>query len=274
MVELASSIHTDVDGIAAELSSLRSQLGDELDAVGLAGAAAGTHPRTLWQETVVSAASRYRGLGDSMRDLARREPTLALHVHIGIPVAEDATRALNGLRRSVRVLLALAANSSFWQGRDSGFSSTRTFIFQAFPRTGVPRLFEDYADYVATVDALIASGAVPDPSFLWWDVGLQPSLGTVEMRVMDAQSTVGEVAPLVALIQSLAGLDGDHSPPAHPDAGRADGHVPPARSRARSRRPGIGPPRPLAKECEPIYRPTERSGRCAAGSHTPDPRSS
>jgi glutamate---cysteine ligase / carboxylate-amine ligase len=204
VIELTSSIHTDVNSLRAELAWLRTQLGNELDAVGLAAAAAGTHPLTLWHETVVSAAARYRDLGDSMRVLARREPTLALHVHVGIPEAEDATRVLNGLRHNAPVLLALAANSPFWQGRDSGFASARAVIFQAFPQTGLPRFFEDYADYTTAVDALIASDAVPDPSFLWWDVRLQPALGTVEVRVMEAQSTLGEVAPLVALIQSLA----------------------------------------------------------------------
>jgi carboxylate-amine ligase len=172
--------------------------------MGLTAAAAGTHPLAVWQETKVSSAMRYRLLDQSMRLLGRREPTMALHVHLGVPDPEDAVRLLNGLRCSVPVLLALSANSPFWQGRDGGFASTRTLIFQAFPRTGLPRYFEDYSDYVETVDGLIASHAIPDPSFLWWDVRLQPTLGTVEVRVMDAQSTVGDVAPLVALIQSLA----------------------------------------------------------------------
>jgi carboxylate-amine ligase len=215
VIELASGIHTDVDGVCAELESLRNRLGNELHMMGLAAAAAGTHPLSVWKETVVSGAVRYRDLGDSLRVLARREPTLALHVHVGIPVPGDAIRVLNGLRRHVPVLLALAANSPFWQGRDSGLASARTAIFQAFPRTGLPRVFEDYADYVEAVDVLIASCAVRDPSFLWWDVRLQPALGTVEVRVMDAQSTVADVAPLVALIQSLARLEleGDSSPP-------------------------------------------------------------
>ena len=77
-------------------------------------------------------------------------------------------------------------------------------IFQAFPRAGLPRLYADYADSVDAVDALVAPGAIPDPSFLWWDVRLQPALG---VRATDAQSTVWEVAPLVALIQSLARLE-------------------------------------------------------------------
>ena len=214
VVELATGIHPDVDGVVAELTSLRNRLSCELAAMGLAVAAAGTHPLTVREETEVSGAVRYRALDDSLRVLARREPTMALHVHVGAPDPEDAIRLLNGLRRNIPVLLGLSANSPFWQGRDSGFASARTVIFQAFPRTGPPRLFADYAAYVDTVDELIAPGAIPDPSFLWWDARLQPALGTVEVRVMDAQSRVRDITPLVALIQSLARLELEGEPSA------------------------------------------------------------
>ena len=212
VVELATGIHAGVGGVVAELASLRNRLSQEVGAMGLTVAAAGTHPRTVREETEVSSAIRYRALNDSMRVLARREPTMALHVHVGVPGAEDAVRLLNGLRRNIPVLLALSANSPYWQGHDSGFASTRTVIFQAFPRTGPPRFFADYSDYVKPVDELIASGAIPDPSFLWWDVRLQPGLGTVEVRVMDAQSRVQEVTPLVALIQTLSRLELEGEP--------------------------------------------------------------
>jgi carboxylate-amine ligase len=214
VVELATGVHPDVDGVVEEVTSLRGRLGRELTAMGLRAAVAGTHPMTVWGETEISGAERYRMLDESLRALARREPTLALHVHVGVPTPAEAIRLLNGLRRNIPVLLALSANSPFWQGRDSGFASTRTVIFEAFPRTGLPRAFADYADYVEAVDALIASGAIPGPRFLWWDVRLQPALGTVEVRVMDAQSTVSDLAPLVALVQSLARLEleGNTSP--------------------------------------------------------------
>jgi carboxylate-amine ligase len=214
VVEIVTGIHTDVDGAIGELAWLRDRLALELGAMGLAVAAAGTHPLAIWEQTEVSGAARYRQIEESMRVLARREPTMALHVHVGVPDPEDAIRVCNGLRRHTPILLALSGNSPFWQGRDSGFASARTLLFQAFPRTGPPRFFAGYADYVETVDALIVSGAIPDSSFLWWDVRPKPALGTVEMRVMDAQTTVVEAAPLIALIQSLARveLEGDPSP--------------------------------------------------------------
>ncbi len=216
VVELVTGVHPDVDAVGAELTSLRARLRDELASMNLSVAAAGMHPLTVREETRVSSAARYRALDDSLRVLAHREPTMALHVHVGIPAASDAVRVLNGLRRSAPILLALSANSPFWLGHDSGFASSRTPIFRAFPRTGLPRSFVDYRDYVQALDGLVVPGAVPDPTCVWWDLRLAPSLGTVEVRVMDAQSTVREVAPLLALVQSLARheLEGDSSPAA------------------------------------------------------------
>jgi Glutamate-cysteine ligase family 2(GCS2) len=101
VIELATGIHPDVDGVVAELTWLRRRLAGELGGMGLSVAAAGTYPLTVREETEVSGAVRYRALNDSMRVLARREPTMALHVHVGVPAPEDAIRLLNGLRRNI-----------------------------------------------------------------------------------------------------------------------------------------------------------------------------
>jgi len=77
----------------------------------------------------------------SMRELARREPTFALHVHVGVAGPETAIELHNRLRAHAPLLLALSENSPFWQGRDTGLASARIPIFQAFPRVGVPRRF-------------------------------------------------------------------------------------------------------------------------------------
>ena len=138
-----------------------------------------------------------------MRELARREPTFALHVHVAVPDEHAAVRALNGLREELPLLLALSANSPFWQGRDSGLASARIPVFQAFPRTGTPRAFGSYEDYVEAVDVLIRCDAIPEPTFLWWDARLQPRLGTIEIRIMDAQTRVRDTAALAALVQCL-----------------------------------------------------------------------
>lgn len=212
VVEVATGINSGVAAAAAELAALRARLAAELRGMALVPAVAGMHPLERGEPSDVSQSARYRLLESSLRLLAHREPTMALHVHVGVPDPEDAVRVMNRLRESGPVLLALSANSPFIHGRDGGFASTRTLIFGGFPRTGAPRRFGSYSEYVESIDALITSGAVPDPTFFWWDVRLQPRLGTVEVRVMDAQSRVADTAALVAVVQSLASLELDGDP--------------------------------------------------------------
>jgi carboxylate-amine ligase len=113
----------------------------------------------------------------------------------------------NRFRAHLPLLLALSGNSPFWRGREAGFASIRTVLFQAFPRTGMPRRYGSYSEWVETVDLQLRAGALPEPTFLWWDVRPQPRLGTVEVRVMDAQSRLAETATLVALAQAIARLE-------------------------------------------------------------------
>ena len=207
VIELSTSPHADVPALLAELTMLRAELEAELSPLGLRAASAGTHPFTVWQETVVTGDARYQLVYGSMRELARREPTLALHVHVGVPDAEDAIRALDHIRAHLPLLLAISANSPFWQGRDTGLASARTPLFQAFPRVGIPRRFRDYEDWVETVDLLISCDAFPEPTFLWWDVRPQPRFGTVEVRILDAQSELWETGALCALIQCITKLE-------------------------------------------------------------------
>ncbi len=206
-IEVATRPHRTVAGAVGELAELRLALARSLERQGTRAAGGGTHPSIVWTDVEVSSDARHRIIDDSMRGLARREPTFALHVHVGVPDPGRAVRALDGLREHLPLLLALAANSPYWQGRGTGLASTRTSVFGAFPRTGIPRRFDSYEDWVQTVGTLLRSGAFPEPTFLWWDVRPQPAFGTVEVRVMDAQTDLDATAGLVALVQSLARLE-------------------------------------------------------------------
>ena len=206
-LELATGVHGTVAEAVAELRDLRQGLAAALEALELRAAGAGTHPTAVWHEIAVSSGERHREVEGSMRALARREPTFALHVHVGVPTPAGAIGALNQLRVHLPLLLALSGNSPFWQGRDSGLASARTPLWQAFPRVGIPRVFASYADWVHAVDLLVRSEAFPDHTHLWWDVRLNPTLGTVEVRVMDAQTSVGDTAALTALVQCLVRLE-------------------------------------------------------------------
>jgi carboxylate-amine ligase len=201
IVELKTAPHATVAAAAAELGRLRRALDEWLrDEWGLLAAAAGTHPLATGSTT---SSRRPRVITETTGALARGEPTMALHVHVAVPDGDMAVRALDGLRADLPLLLALSANSPYWRGEDSGFASVRIPVSGMLPRVGIPRRFESYGEYVRTVDQLLRSDAVPDPGFLWWDARLQPRLGTVEVRVMDAQSRVVDAAALAALVHCL-----------------------------------------------------------------------
>jgi carboxylate-amine ligase len=206
-VELTTGVHEGVQGALAELGRLRQDISSLLDGIGLTAAVAGTHPFAVWDEMVVAPGERHQAVMGSVRALARREPTFALHVHVGLPDAELAIRVANRMRVHLPLLLALSANSPFWQGRDTGLASARTPLFQAFPRVGIPRPFNGYNQWVEAIDLLIRTETMPDATYIWWDVRPQPRFGTIELRIMDAQSSLDRVGPLVALVQSLARLE-------------------------------------------------------------------
>ena len=206
-IEIRGDPQATVGAAIRQLRRLRGGLSRALAAIDLSAAAAGTHPLAIWTETEVTPSSRYQLIHRTMRDLTTREPTFALHVHIAVPNPDSAIELYNRLRVHLPMLLALSGNSPFWRGRDAGFVSTRTILFQAFPRTGMPRRYDSYGEWAEAVDLQIRSGALPESTFLWWDVRPQPKFGTIEVRVMDAQSNVADTATLVALVQSIARLE-------------------------------------------------------------------
>jgi carboxylate-amine ligase len=210
VLEIRTAPHPTVAGLARELAAARSELASTLHArLALRPAAAGMHPLAKHSEVAVATGARYREIEATMRALAHREPTMALHLHVAVPDRALAVRVLDGLRADLPLLLALSANSPFWRGEDTGFASMRTPMFSMFPRVGIPRRFGSYRAYVDVVEHMVASGVIPEPTFLWWDARLQPKLGTVEVRVMDAQSRLADVAALAALVQALARLHAD-----------------------------------------------------------------
>ena len=188
----------------ADAAAAAGRAAGHLRSVGATTIGAGLHPDGAFGDVVHYPSERYRLIGAEMRGLMTRTPTAALHVHVGMPDSETAIRAYNGLRAHLPLLQALAANSPFWHGRDSGLASARAQVFRALPRSEIPAAFASFDEYVASVEALAAAGDLPDYTFLWWDIRLHPVLGTVEVRSMDSQSSLADVAGLAALVHALA----------------------------------------------------------------------
>ena len=176
---------------------------------------AGLHPAGRFGHVRHREGRRYELIGETMRGVMRQTPHCGVHVHVGMPDAETAIRACNGMRAWIPLLQALGANSPFWYGQDSGLASARSVITNGFPRSGIPRHFDGYGAFEATVGELQRLGDCPDYSLIWWDVRPHPRLGTLEIRALDAQSSPEDLAALVALAHCLAVHEAT-APPAPP----------------------------------------------------------
>jgi carboxylate-amine ligase len=200
MVELTAPISASAAGAARAIGALRAKV----RAAGAIVIGAGIHPDGAHGDVVHFPAERYAVLAEQLRGLLRRTPTAAVHVHVAMPDAETAIRACNGLRDHLPAIGALAANSPYWFGRDSGMASARAPLFRGYRGAEIPRAFQSYDDYAETMTATVAAGGLEDYTFLYWDVRPHPRLGTVEVRAMDGQSALWSEAALAALVRALA----------------------------------------------------------------------
>jgi glutamate---cysteine ligase / carboxylate-amine ligase len=199
-IELKSPVSERAGDAVAHLRSLRRAVHE----AGACAVGAGLHPAAAFGDVVHVEDERYAAIVETLRGLITRTPTAALHVHIGMPDPATAILAFNGLRRHLPLLQALAANSPYWYGLDSGFASARAQMFRAYPRSVIPRPFRGWDDYERVIDAVVSSAEIEDYTFLWWDLRPHPLLGTVEVRAMDAQSDLDTVGALAALVHGLA----------------------------------------------------------------------
>ncbi|MDP9376047.1 MAG: YbdK family carboxylate-amine ligase [Actinomycetota bacterium] len=204
-VELRSPACGDV-GLAVE--SLRRGR-EALCHAGATLVGAGLHPSMEFGTAELVDSPRYRRVHDEMRGLITRSPECALHVHIGMPDAETAVHAANGMRVWLPLLQAVSANSPWWFGRDSGMASSRWAMVRAYPGRGVPPVLADYAAYEELVATAGKAGGFADYTYLWWDVRPHPRHGTIEIREMDAQSRSGHVQAVAALTHALAILEAE-----------------------------------------------------------------
>ena len=203
VLEIATSPQPDAAAAGRELRALRAKVQELAAARGLAIGAAGTHPFAMWEEQRIVARPRYRDLVSDLAFVARQELLFGQHVHVGVAGQEKAIHVANGMRVHLPVLLALSANSPFWRADATGLASTRTPIFRAFPRVGIPPRYDGWADYERSIAFMVESRTIEDYTYLWYDVRPHPNLGTVEVRVMDAQTRVEHALGLAALIQAM-----------------------------------------------------------------------
>ena len=203
VMEIKTAPCASVAEVEKQLRGLRSRVGSWAAACGASLASAGTHPFSRYKDQKVTDQERYREVLRMLRWIAQREVIFGQHVHVAVPGPEEAIVAHNRLSELTPLLLALSANSPFWQGFDTGFESARVKIFETFPRAGLPPAFPDYEAFEGYVDLMVESGAMEDYTYCWWDVRPHPKIGTIELRVLDSQTSLRDTVALTALTQCL-----------------------------------------------------------------------
>ena len=248
LMESVLEVSTDPCANTAEageqLRALRAQVRETAARKNLTIGSAGTHPFAMWEDQRIVARPRYRDLVSALRFVARQELIFGMHVHVGMDDPDKAIHVANGMRVHVPILLGLSANSPFWRADATGLASTRTPIFRAFPRVGIPPTYKDWEDYEQRIEFMVHARVIEDYTYLWHDVRPHPNFGTVEIRVMDSQTHIEHTLGLAALVQGLVRELSEHF-----DAGKQLSQLP-VRDARREQVAG-GPPRPRGRARRP-----------------------
>jgi glutamate---cysteine ligase / carboxylate-amine ligase len=203
VLEIATPVCHTAGDVAAQLRRLRGYVGEVARERNMRVGSAGTHPFSLFERQRITAKDRYRALVDQLQYIARRELIFGMHVHVAVDDPEKAIQVVNGLLGHLAELVALSASSPFWRGEATGLHSSRHMVFAAFPRSGPPPRFRDYADYAEVVGQLERTGCIADYTHIWWDIRLHPRLGTIEIRICDAVTRLDDVVAITAFCQAL-----------------------------------------------------------------------
>lgn len=203
VVEVGTRICQDIHQARTEVAHLRRVVSQVAGELGFAIGAAGTHPFSMWQTQLITEHPRYNEIVNELQDAARSNLIFGLHVHVGMPDKEMAIHIANSVRYFLPHIYALSTNSPFWEGRNTGFKSFRSKVFDKFPRTGIPDFFESFAEYENYVKLLVKTNCIDNAKKIWWDVRVHPFFDTIEFRICDVPMTVDETIAITALIQAL-----------------------------------------------------------------------
>jgi len=190
--------------VLASLSTMRRAAADTAAGLGLALAATGAHPTSSPESQPIVQEERYLTMVAHHGPSARRQNVQGLHVHVAVPSAEDCWRLLEGLLPWLPVVLALSANSPWFDGELTGMASNRAPVLVELPRTGAPPAFGSYAAWEAWVERMVRLGIIADYTRIWWDIRPHPALGTLEIRMPDQPTDVQRSAAFAEVLQKLS----------------------------------------------------------------------
>ncbi|WP_317440812.1 glutamate--cysteine ligase [Streptomyces collinus] len=203
-VEVRTDPHTSLAGLGDQLRSTRASVSRTAARLGLAVISSGTP--VLGQQTPppVTPGDRYARSVATYGALDHEQTVCAAHVHVGVPDEATAVQLSNHLRPWLPALIAMTANSPYWEGQDTGYVSWRSTTWGRWPAAGPPPYFTSPGHFQKLVDTLVTSGTVMDRGSLYWDLRPSHHVPTLEVRIADALPAVTDTVLLAGVIKGLA----------------------------------------------------------------------
>jgi carboxylate-amine ligase len=204
VVEVGTRVCRNIDEAREDIYDLRRQVIGLAEEHGLKLVAGATHPFADWRTQQIYPDPRYHQVVKDLQLVARANLIFGLHVHVGIEDREMAIRIMNSMRYFLPHIMALATNSPFWLGINTGYKGYRSKVFENFPRTGIPDAFSSHSEFDDYVKLLVKTNCIDNAKKIWWDIRPHPFFNTVEVRACDIPLRAEETVAIAALIQATA----------------------------------------------------------------------
>jgi glutamate---cysteine ligase / carboxylate-amine ligase len=204
VVEVGTRICKNIEEARDDIYELRREMIKLAEEHNLKLVAGATHPFADWRTQEIYPDPRYHQVVKDLQLVARANLIFGLHVHVGIEDREEAIRIMNAMRYFLPHIMALATNSPFWLGLNTGYKGYRAKVFENFPRTGIPDAFSSYTEFDDYVKLLVKTNCIDNGKKIWWDIRPHPFFNTVEVRACDIPLRAEETVAIAALIQATA----------------------------------------------------------------------
>ena len=203
VVEIGTGVCRNIREAHEEIREIRRHIIGLARENGLRLSSGGTHPFAEWRNQEIYPDDRYKVIVEDLKMVARANLIFGLHVHIGVEDRETAIQLMNGARYFLPHLLALSASSPFWQGMDTGLHSYRCKVFDKFPRTNIPDVYQSWSEFDNYVNLLIRTNCIDNAKKIWWDIRPHPHFPTLEFRTCDMPMRLDESIAIAALCQAI-----------------------------------------------------------------------
>jgi carboxylate-amine ligase len=200
-IETATRPSTSIDELLTEVVAARRSVVERAAEHGVSPVALGTYPGV--GRSRVTDDERYQRMLRTFGIVGSTSLACGMHVHVSVSSRDEGVGVLDRIRCWLPVLLAMTANSPYYQGEDTGYASYRSLAWSMWPTAGPTDAFGDLAAYEREIESLVTAGAALDDGMIYFDARLSAQYPTVEIRVMDICPTADDAVLMAALSRAL-----------------------------------------------------------------------